>query len=423
MRTWSALLLVTAWSSFSSAENWPAFRGTGDSITNDGKYPLEWSPKKGIAWSVETPGFGQSSPIVWNGTVYLTAVEGDDRQKGYIVALDAATGKERWRHTFEPTQKAKWSNYISRGAPTPCADADGVYAFFEGGNLISLTHDGKRRWERSLVKEYGEFKGGHGIGTSPVQNADTLFLFLDQPGPSYVLAIEKATGKTRWKTDREGKQSWTSPILATQAGRPILLASSNGQVAAFAVDSGKELWNLTGFTGNTLPSATVAGDLVVVGAGTGRGAKPGADAKSTCCLTLTTKDGKPGYTLKWEGKPGISSYASPLVYDGVAYFVNQVGVVYGYDLKSGKELFDERIAAPCWATPVAAGKHVYLFGKDGTTTVLKPGKEFEILAENRLWDEAKASGEEESGPTVTGVAAANGAFYVRIGSKLFKVAD
>jgi len=419
----AALVTASAVSAETTKANWPAFRGTGDGVTPAANLPLEWAPDKNIAWKADLPGYGQSAPVVWGDTVYLTAVAGDNREKAYLLAIDATTGKEKWRHEFEAAQKAKWSYTISRGAPTPCVDAAGVYAFFEGGNLVARTHDNKPRWERSLVADYGEFKGNHGVGSSPAQTADTLILLIDHAGPCYLLAVEKATGKTKWKTDRVGKMSWTSPVVTTQGGKPVVVASSNGSVAGYAADTGKELWRVDDVAGNTIPSASVLGDVVLVGAGVSRGKEPAKAAKSNCCLTLTAA----GVAVKWAAKPGLASYATPLAHQGVAYFVNDVGVVTGFDLATGKELFSERTAGPCWASPVAAGDRVYFFGKGGTTTVLKAGKTFDVLATNKLWaDMPKAKAEDKDGyggtaPVLYGIAATDGAFFVRTGPALYRV--
>lgn len=415
--------------------DWPGFRGAGDSLAK-GPFPAEWSPDKGVAWAADLPGYGQSAPVVWGEAVYATAVSGEMRDKGYVVALDAKTGREKWRHTFEPTQKVKSSFSVSRAAPTPCADADGVYCFFEGGNLIALSHAGKVRWERSLVTDYGEFKGGHGVGASPCQTADALVVLVDHAGPCYLLAVDKADGKTKWKADREGKMSWSSPAVATQGGKPVVIASSNGSVAGYAAADGKELWRLDGVSGNTIPSAAVLGDAVLVGAGLGRGGKePEAGGKSNCCLTLTA-DGKPGYAVRWTAKPGLANYATPLAYDGHAYFVNAVGVLFCLDLTTGKECYAERIDGPCWASPVGADGRVYLFGKNGVTSVVKAGPKFEHLASNPLWAAAKPRPEpapkadepkrermtgEYGDPILYGAAAADGAFYLRTGAKLYRV--
>jgi outer membrane protein assembly factor BamB len=362
--------------------------------------------------------------------VYVTSVDGDQREKGYVLALDEKTGKEKWRHPFSPTQRAKWTSTVARAAPTPCVDADGVYAFFEGGNLIALNHSGKLRWERSLVTDYGEFKGGHGIGTSPAQTADSIFLLIDHGGPCYLVAFDKTNGAPRWKVDRAGKSSWTTPVVSKQGGKSVIVASSNGSVIAYEAGTGTEVWKLGGVIGNTLSSATVVGDAVVIGTGTGQAGAITAETKTTCCLSLTETAGKPGFQMRWSGKAGIANYASPVVADGVAYFVNPVGVLTGYDLKSGKELFAERIASTCWATPIVAGGNLFCFGKDGVTSVVKTGPDFRIVTTNKLWEAvklppAKSSGGEGAAanldPVVYGVAAANDAWFVRTGTNLYRI--
>jgi outer membrane protein assembly factor BamB len=308
-----------------------------------------------------------------------------------------------------------------------------VYCFFEGGNLIALTHAGKVRWERSLVTDYGEFKGGHGLGSSPCQTADTLFVLVDHPGPCYLLAVDKATGKTKWKADRTTRTSWSSPVVAVRNGKPEVVVSSNGSVDGYDPGTGKRLWEHTGLAGNTLPSASASGDVILVGAGAGRGAgDPKAAGRSNCCLTLTDDGGKPGYKVAWGADGATASYATPLAHKGHAYFVNATGVLYCLDLKTGKELYAERLPAACWASPIAAGDHVYFFCKDGRAAVVKAGGEFDVVSTNRLWEptkpqkkEAEPKGKEPAGeyldPIVYGVAAADGAFFVRTGTRLYRV--
>jgi len=428
MRTTLALFLFTA---AAGAADWPGFRGTGDSVAREKSLPVKWSETENLAWTVDLPGYGQSAPVVWKGTIFITAVDGADRETGFVAALDAKTGKEKWRHTFAPTQKAKWATSISRGAPTPMVDADGVYAFFEGGNLLAFTHEGKLRWERSLVSDYGKFEGNHGIGSSPCQTADTLFVLVDHAGPCYLLAVDKATGKNRWKTDRTKRTSWASPAIATRNGKPEVIVSSNGSVAGYDPATGKQLWELTGITGNTLPSATAQGETILVGAGAARGSSdPKAASKSNCCLTLTNGT---GYKVAWSAESATASYASPIAHEGNAYFVNATGVLYCLDMKTGKEHYSERIPAACWATPIAAEGRIYCFAKDGRTAVIKTGQEFELLATNRLWDPSAAKpkaaepkGPEPKGgdsldPIVYGVAASDGAFFFRTGTKLYRI--
>jgi outer membrane protein assembly factor BamB len=425
------LILVLLIGALPSGDSWPAFRGTGDGISQATKLPTEWTETKNLAWKIDLPGYGQSNPVIWNNTVYVTSVEGENREKGYIVAYSMNKGNELWRHEFEPTQKAKWGYTISRAAPTPCVDATGVYAFFEGGNVISLDHTGKKRWERSLVKEYGELKGGHGVGSSPAQSEDALFILIDHGGPSYLIAIDKRSGETRWKADRASKSSWTSPVMTSKEGKQILIVSSNGSVTGYDPKDGKEVYKLENFVGNTIPSATVVGDRILVGAGINRSKDAATkETKSNCLLKLSQHDGKPTLNVEWTAKAGLASYATPLAYRGVGYFINEVGVLVGLDLENGKELFSERIAGPSWASPIAAGDHIYFFGKNGISTVIKSGKVLEIVSTNPLWKsenkpkaEKKTEGRQPSGdyddPIFYGAAAGGNSLILRSGSNLF----
>ncbi len=408
-------------STTSDPSTWPGFRGCGDGISTAKNLPLSWGPGKNVAWKFDLPGYGQSSPVVWKDTVFVTSVAGDNREKGFVTAIDAGTGKKRWTHEFQPTQKAKWSNYVSKAAPTPIVDAAAVYAFFEGGDLLALTHDGKPLWSRSLVKDYGEFQGNHGLGSSPTATDDAVIVLIDHSGPSYLLAVSKRTGKNLWKTERKSRGSWTSPVIARRDGKPEVVVSSNGNVAGYDASNGKLLWEMDGLSGNTIPSASANDDVILVGSGLSRkGGDAASASKSNCCVALVSKDGKPGYQIRWAAQKAVSSYATPLAFQGHAYFVNQAGVVFCIDLKSGKETYAERIDGPCWASPIGAGDRVYFFGKDGRTTVLKAGPKYEKLASNTLWAE-RNDAEAENAPTIHGVAAVDGAFFIRTGTALYRI--
>jgi len=439
------MLALAVGESAPSADRWPGFRGNGDSISPAKELPLRWSETDNLAWKAELPGYGQSNPVVWRDRVFITAVSGEQREKGFVLAYDAKTGKKLWAHEFEPTQKAKWSFTISRAAPTPVVDGQAVYTFFEGDNLLALYHDGKPLWSRSLVKDYGAFENGHGLGGSPIQTEDAVIVLVDDRGPSYLLALDKKTGKNLWKTERVSRSSWTSPVLAMRNGKPEIVVSSNGSVAGYDTNNGKQLWEMDGLSGNTIPSASVAGNIVLIGAGVGRmGGDAAAAAKSNCCLKLVEKDGKPSFEKCWTAEKATASYATPLAYRDHAYFVNAVGVVFCIDLTTGKEVYAERIDSACWASPIGAGDRIYFFGKDGRTTVLKAGPKFEKLASNRLWEQAaptpaaeskaepkggepkggrgdRRAGPEYLDPILYGVAPVEGAFFVRSGTTLFRI--
>lgn len=413
-----------------AGDTYAAFRGDGSGRTTAKDLPLEWSPKS-LAWEVKLTGYGQSSPVVYKGKVFVTAIDGPNKEKNLVAAYDVMTGKKLWEKELPATQKVKASFSVSRGAPTPAVDAEGLYVFFESGELVRLTHEGEQTWLRSLVKEYGAFKNGHGLGGSVAQSGETLFVLIDHQGPSYLLAVDKKTGKDRWKVERSSRSSWTSPIVVRQGDKERLVISSGGSVDTYDPQSGKQLSSYTDVGNNNVPSATVQGDRVVVGASDPpRDADREVTRKSCCCLTLDA-DGKLSAKPAWIAEKATASFASPLIAGEFVYYVNTAGVLFCLDLQTGKEHYGERLGGRgCWASPVAAGERIYLFGRDGVTTVVKAGPKFEKLATNRLWDEsaepkkAAAPGDMSAmfgDPILYGVAVVDGAILLRTGTTLVAV--
>jgi outer membrane protein assembly factor BamB len=267
-------------------ETWPSLHNGGNTSIN-ARLPLVWSPEKGIAWSAALPGYGQSAPVVWGGRVYVTAVEGDNKETYFVHAYDARTGRRAWEHRVPASVKTKTSYMVSRAAPTPVVDRDGVYALFESGDLHALTHDGKKRWAVALFDAERKFENTHGYGASPTQTSKAVVVLVDHRGPSYLLALSKETGKPLWKTERKSRSSWTSP-QSTRVGQEQVIVSSSGTVDGYDAQTGKLLWSHTGLSGNGIPSVTVQGDRVYVGASFGQQEKNGeAIAASNCCLRIT----------------------------------------------------------------------------------------------------------------------------------------
>lgn len=359
-----------------SSDAWTSFRNGGTSQSTAENLPLHWAPDEGIAWQRELPGYGQSSPMLWNGTLYLTFVKGPQKEESVVMALDASSGKQLWEFSVETSSPAASYYAKSRAAPTPTIDQNGIYAFFEGGDVVALTHEGELKWQRSLTKEYGEFENGHGLGSSLAQTSDSIIVLIDHAGPSYLLALDKTTGENKWKTERKPRSSWTSPVVAQLQGREQIVASSNGTVDGYDAATGKTLWSFDGISGNTISSASVLGNRVFVG---------GGGDKSSCCLEFSnTVTGE--YKVLWQSDTADSHYASPLPYRGNVYHVDKLGIVHCLDMATGQENYAEKISDICWTTPVAVGEHVYLFSKNGVSTILEAGPTYKQVAVNSLWD-------------------------------------
>jgi len=451
--------LILAAVAAAAPQGWSGFRNGGASSLEATGFPRNWSPTENIVWKVALPGYGQSTPVVWDQRVFLTAIPGRQRGDQIVLCLDSRTGKQVWSRRLPTAAKGDLHDMVSRAAPTPIVQNGALFVFFESGDLLRLsTKDGEIEWQRNLFQEYGEFKNGHGLGCSPAQTRDALILMIDHQGPSYLLSVDKKSGKTRWKTERRARSSWTSPLVTRQGGREVVVASSSGDVDGYDAGTGERLWSFEGLTGNHIPSPVADGERLYLGAAIPRGNREGAagrtPAQSNLALRFTERDSRPGVELAWEGKRAVCEYGSPTLHRGLLYYVNAAGVAFCVDALTGEEKYSERVDAPCWVPPLGVGDHVYFFGRNGLTTVVKAGPQFEKVSTNRLWEttdpplptvdytpprrpagageQRPADGGEGRGgraatgpldPCVFGVAAAEGKFFIRVGSHLFCVSD
>ncbi len=394
-----SLLLLTALSA-APADVWPAFRGDGSSVSQVQSLPLTWSKASHVAWTAATPGYGQSSPVVWRERVFVTSADGKNKEQCLVACFDLHTGQELWRKEFASSVPAEVSGYISRAAPTPAVDADQVYAFFETGNLVALDHQGQVAWERSLTDDYGKFLGNHGLGSSLALTGDAVIVLVDHDGPSYLAALDKTNGKTLWKAEREQKVSWSSPIVA---GDQIIVSSAS-TCEAIDARTGKTAWRVDGLDGNTVPSATATESLVIVGS---------SEVGSNVAIRRGGAGDVSDSHIAWRSDQASATFSSPLVYQGRVYLVNRAGVAFCLDEKTGENLWNHRLGESCWASPLGACGRVYFFAKSGKTTVVEASPELKVLAENELPTE----------PPVYGVAVVEGRILVRTGSQLTCLAD
>ncbi len=405
--------------------DWPAFLGgKSRSAAEVFSPPLKWAPDEGIGWQSELTGHGQSSPVIVGDRIYLTAVEGPMKNNNLVSCHNLSTGELLWKKSFPSSLLVANNVYTSRAAPSPSADASGVFAFFESGNLVALTPDGEVRWERDLIKDYGKFVGRFGLGGSIAQLDDQIFIVADNDGPSYIAGFDKKTGKTTWKTDRASRISWSSPMMVNIEGKDQIVISSSGSVDGYDPADGKLLWSYDNVGGNTVPSTIDAGQgTFLVGASPGRNGEASEGAKeSNLLMKIVSSDG--GFTpnIVWKSTDATSSFGSPIIYKGHAYYTNRAGVLYCIDAGTGETKYTARLADSNWATPVGVGDHVFFFGKDGRTSIVQAGPKKEILDENRLWKSAGGGGPGGfAGEIQYGVAPTPNGFVVRTGTQLFLI--
>ena len=372
----------------SLANRWPGFLGAGATPLDAKTLPLDWSDTKNVAWTASIPGQGQSSPVIWGDRVFVTSIEGPLKNDCLVLGFDLQTGKNLWQHKVPASQPVRSNYFQSRSAPTPVVDDQRVYAFFETGNLLALTLGGKEVWSRSLTQDYGEFEVRIGLAASLAQNDNSVFVLVDHEGPSYLLAVEKSTGKTIWKTERFSRVSYASPAVLNIGGVEQVVCSSSGSVDGYDVKTGKQLWTYESVGGNTSNTPMAFGDgCFLVGASPGMHNER-LEQASQSNLAMQIQDKASGFTptILWKAEKVMPTFGSPMVYQGYAYWVNRVGVVYCFEAKTGKSCYTKRMGQSIWATPLGVGDRLYFFGKDGETTVIATGPEFRILAKNQLFE-------------------------------------
>lgn len=420
---------------------WPAFLGAGAELPEGAdKVPLAWAPDKNVAWKASIAGYGQSSPVVWGSKVFVTSVEGPNKENFLTACFDLASGKLVWQKTLPNSSPVENSLYVSRAAPTPVVDGERIVAQFESGDCVAYSHEGEQLWTRALGSELGPFVPEFGLGASPCQTQDHVFVLLEQNGPSFLVALQKSSGETAWKAERKSRVSWSSPAIVMADGMPQVVVSSAGTVDGYDAQAGDMLWSFEDVGGNTATTPIDLGEgRFLIAASAGRQGENAAAAKKSNGLMQIQRAGE-GWKVerKWVAEDASPSWASPIVHDGLAYWINRVGVIYCYDVDTGESVYTQRAESSSWATPVGIGDRIYFFGKEGVTTVIQAGKEFKVLSVNKLWnpgdiaatplspadqaDEQRRQGAAMfSGPTLYGAAIAGEAIVARIGSQLFCV--
>ncbi|MCA9133853.1 MAG: PQQ-binding-like beta-propeller repeat protein [Planctomycetales bacterium] len=321
-------------------------------------------------------------------------------------------------------------------------DAQRVIVFFESGDCVAYSHSGEELWSRQLSSQYGPFVAEFGLGASPCQTSAHVFVLLEHDGPSYLLALDKGNGEVAWAAERTPRRSWSSPAIIQVMGQPQVVVSSAGSIDGYDPQSGELLWTFSDVGGNTGTTPIDCGQgRFLVGASAGRNGQSAAEAKRSNGMLQVERTAEGWHARRlWVAEDVSPSWASPIVYQGFAYWVNRAGVIFCFDAQTGEQVYAQRSKQPCWATPLASQERLYFFGKSGLVTVIAAGREFNKLAENQIWDEGQLPPEaplaadevtEERrraaanfrAPTLYGYAVANGRLVARVGNQLFCIAQ
>ncbi len=327
----------------SAEDSYTSFQNGGHPIVVSGSL----TPESQVQWAIELTGYGQSSPVVWRDHVYVTTVDGAQKDVCLVTAFRTADGSKLWQHFVPNVTPQESNNYVSKAAPTPTADELGIVCLFEGGNVIALTHDGSVRWERNLVEDYGPIAARHGLAASVEQSSDSVFLWIERSEDPYIVCLDKQSGEARWKAAGAGATSWAGPRLVPVADGQHLVLSASGVLIGLDPANGQQLWKLDSISGNSTPTPIpLPGDRFLIGATSGRGEDGGnraAESNGIVRISQAT-DGSWSASYLWRAKRATSSFSSPIVHAGVALFVNREDVLYGLDVESGEELFAKRLS-------------------------------------------------------------------------------
>lgn len=380
---------------------WGQWRGPHASgVSTTATPPLEWSETKNIRWKVPIPGRSSSSPVVWNDRLFLlTAVPADPASvaglaprgsvpppslhKFVVMAIDRKSGKTLWEHTVrEETPHERHQENGTWASSSAVTDGEVVIASFESRGIYAFDLNGKKLWETDLGDK--RMRSQFGEGSTPALHGRYLVHVWDHQGESFIVALDKTTGKELWRKPRTEIDTWATPLVTVVNGRAQVIVGAMNQIHAYDLETGNVVWFTGGLTMNPIPSPVVEDGLAILMSGfRGNSLKAVRLAEAKGDITGTP-------ALAWSFDRDTPYVPSPLLYKGLLYMLkSNNGILTVFDAKSGKVHYGlQRLdAAPnVFASPVGAADRVYITGRDGATVVLRLGPTFEVLATNTLDD-------------------------------------
>ena len=367
----------------SQAENWPNWRGPrGDGTSDESNVPVAWSDSQNVAWKTAVSGKGRASPIVWNDRVFVVSCD-EDKQERILLAYDRTNGRQLWQQVVLRSPLEDKHQLNSFASSTPATDGELVYVtFLDRSQMVVAAYDfnGKQRW---LVRP-GGFSSKHGYCSCPVLFEDKVIVNGDHDGDAYLVALERATGKTLWKVDRENKtRSYSTPLVREIDGRTQMVLSGSKCVASYDPHDGSRHWIIDGPTEQFVASVVFNGKLLFLTAGF-----------PEYHLLAVRPDGSGNVTdthIAWRTTKGAGYVPSPIVVGDYFLVVTDGGVASCFDAATGERQWMQRIGTHYSSSLVTAGGLVYFTSDEGHTKVVRPGPKLDIVAENKLGEYSYAS--------------------------------
>lgn len=405
----SSFLAVTAAGALSgelaslSAEDWNLWRGPrGDGTSAETGVPRTWNGKTGdgVAWKVEIPGKGHGSPIVHRDRVYLATCD-EESQKRMLLSFHAKDGAPRWSRVVVEGPLETLHNLNSRASSTPAADELGVYIAFlavdghtvpapnvgdprpitPGKILVAAyDHGGELRWKKTA----GSFVSAHGFCSNPVFFEELVVINGDHDGDAYIVALERESGKERWRIPRENKtRSYVTPIFREISGRWQMILSGSLCVASYDARTGEPIWTFDGPTEQFVASPVYDGKYVFI-----TGGYPEHH------IVAIRPDGRGNITdthVAWRTTRGAAYVPSPVLCGDYFLIVSDSGIASCFDAATGERLWMERLPGDHSSSLLTAEDMVFFTSKEGVTTVVRPGRTFDVIARNELGERCVSS--------------------------------
>ena len=386
-------LITTIFAQAGDAQQWGHWRGPlGNGASLTAKPPTSFGPTTNCRWKQPIPGRGSSSPVVWDDKVFITTAipqeDGSGKMAFQLLCFERTTGKILWSRTAT-TARPHEGTHSTNGyaSASPCTDGQHVYAHFGSCGTYCFTMGGTFVWERDLgdMQKRNEF----GEGSSPTLFDGKLIIPWDHEGPSRLICLDARSGQTIWDTPRDEPTCWATPLVVAVAdGRHQIVMNGEAAARSYDLETGKEIWWCSGQTQRPVATAVAADGLVYIGSGF-RGAFLG-------CFDLTGH-GDISHTnhVHWTVDRDTPDIASLLLHEGrLWYYKQKTGILTCLDAVTGNPHYEcERVPAVSrtYASPVAAGGHIYLTDRSGAVTVISDGNDFAVIATNDMGEGVDAT--------------------------------
>lgn len=373
--------------------NWPAFLGPAAAVVPGDAPTIPESMQEAVVWKTPVPLSGFSSPIVWEGSLFLS---GGSKEKREVYCFDVDTGEERWRRPVEgfpgsPATAPKVTADTGYAAATMATDGNGVFAVFANGDLVAFDFEGEQFWGRNL----GVPDNPYGHASSLVIFEDLLLVQYDHREAGFLYGLDLRTGEARWETKRELGASWATPLVFEHDGKLQVVLSAAGAVVSYDPRSGEELWRVECLDGAEVACTPTYADGFVYVA---------ADYASVVAIDLATQ------SIVWEYSDLVPGVATPLAIGEHLICGLSDGGIVSLNAKSGEEVWFEVTDDGFYASPVLVGENVYLVDRAGVMHVFTPGEEFKSIIDTPFAEEVVCT------PAFVG-----GDMYVRGVSHLYRI--